>query len=608
MQKIKRLVRFSFAAVCALTGFASAQTAGYQGVVILDQNWSNDERLEYYYTSQGSAALRYDIFTSLEQPGSEALFRTDENLARIGLVVQPSDPKFNPDGLPLGIAKAVVEKGRFKGEWVGLTCAACHSGELEYRGTKIRVLGGTNGRLDLPVFIGALSDALQATVADNAKFERMAARLGKQTPQEKEELRQELRVDADSVLLYKTRTSFGPTSVGPGRVDALALIHNQVMATQVGIPENWRPPSAPVKYSFVWNLPQSAWAQWSGTLPDPVLRNAGEVIGVFARSDLRSPTTSEGLFETTVDYRGLIRLEDLLRKLAPPQWPEDVLGRIDRAKAATGKNLFVENCSGCHSTWPHRWSEPRLEGRRFIENAIVGDKVVGTDPTQFGNPQFGSGPAFFPGALRPFLPQALADENLLPAGDLFGVLRTVFFPLGLDELKLTPEQRLSAHGYGPFFPDPQPPPPALFAYKANPAEGMWANPPFLHNGSVPNLYELLLPAAQRSKTFFIGRDFDPTRVGVDTSGETGKFLYDTSLIGNSNAGHSFENGAGQGIIGRALSDDERWAIIEYLKSIPDSPAQVTPFGGPASPIRAWLDPTFYHVRYPGTFEGAPTLR
>lgn len=607
MLKFTGLLGLCAAVFCSLTGLTHAQTKGYQGIRLLDQNWSPDERLEYYYTSQGSAAVRYGIFTSLEQPGAENLFRSDENLARFGFVTQLPDPRFNPDGLPLGIAKASVKDGRWKGEWVGLSCAACHSGELEYKGTKIRVLGATNGRLDMLAFISDLNDALQATVADNAKFERMAARLGKQTPQEKDELRQQLHADADSVYLYHTRTALTPFAVGPGRVDALALIHNNVMATQLGIRENWRPPLAPVKYSFVWNIPQSAWAQWSGVLPDPVLRNAGEVVGVFARSDFGSPTQSQGLFESTIDFVGLIRLEDLLRKLAPPPWPEDVLGPIDRAKAAAGKTLFVENCAGCHSTWPHRWSEPRLEGRRFIENAIVRDDVVGTDPTQFGNPQFGSDPAFLPGALGQFLLTAQVGVPLLPQSAVFGALRTVFFPLKLDELHLTPEQRLSAHGYGPSFPDPQPPPPALFAYKANPAEGMWANPPFLHNGSVPNLYELLLPAAQRSKTFFIGRDFDPIRGGVDTSGATGKFLYDTRLIGNSNAGHSFENGSGHGVIGRLLSDDERWAIIEYLKSIPDSPDQVTPFGGPANPVRAWLDPTFYHVRNPGTYNGAPTL-
>ena len=117
-------------------------------------------------------------------------------------------------------------------------------------------------------------------------------------------------------------------------------------------------------------------------------------------------------------------------------------------------------------------------------------------------------------------------------------------------------------------------------------------PALLHNGSVPNLYELLLPAAQRSKQFFVGRDFDPVRVGVDTSGETGRFLFDSSRPGNSNAGHSFKNGTGRGIIGPLLSDDARWAIVEYLKSIPDTAAQATPYGGPANPVRAWLDPGF----------------
>ena len=79
-------------------------------------------------------------------------------------------------------------------------------------------------------------------------------------------------------------------------------------------------------------------------------------------------------------------------------------------------------------------------------------------------------------------------------------------------------------------------------WKAAPRDGVWATPPFLHNGSVPNLYEMLIPASQRTKKFYVGRDFDPVKVGVDTSGNSGTFLLDTSLVGNSNAGHSFENG------------------------------------------------------------------
>ncbi len=123
---------------------------------------------------------------------------------------------------------------------------------------------------------------------------------------------------------------------------------------------------------------------------------------------------------------------------------------------------------------------------------------------------------------------------------------------------------------------------------------MWATPPFLHNGSVPNLYEMLIPAKERTKKFYIGREFDPVKVGVDTSGNSGNFLLDTSLPGNSNAGHSFENGPrGNGVIGPLLTDEQRWAIVEYLKSIPEEAGRVTPFGGPPnarSGNEPWANP------------------
>ncbi len=110
---------------------------------------------------------------------------------------------------------------------------------------------------------------------------------------------------------------------------------------------------------------------------------------------------------------------------------------------------------------------------------------------------------------------------------------------------------------------------------------------------------MLLPARERSKTFYLGSDFDPVKVGVDTSGASGKLLFDTSLVGNSNAGHSFEQGPWtNGVIGRLLTDDERWALIEYLKSIPSEDAQVTPYGGPANPVSAWQDAAFLQCQAP----------
>ena len=175
------------------------------------------------------------------------------------------------------------------------------------------------------------------------------------------------------------------------------------------------------------------------------------------------------------------------------------------------------------------------------------------------------------------------------------------------ELGLTQVALLSAHGYSPFGVNRL----HLFRRLMRTRRTRRRHvvlAALSHNGSVPNLYELLLPARERSKTFFIGREFDPVKVGIDTSGASGKFLFDTALVGNSNAGHSFENGPlRKGVIGRLLTEDERWALIEYMKSIPNQPRQITPFGGPKDPARAWRDKTFYHVKNPGTYNGAPSL-
>jgi hypothetical protein len=98
-------------------------------------------------------------------------------------------------------------------------------------------------------------------------------------------------------------------------------------------------------------------------------------------------------------------------------------------------------------------------------------------------------------------------------------------------------------------------------YKARPLNGIWATGPYLHNGSVPNLYELLLPSEQRSASFMVGsRELDLKHVGFRA--DVGSFKFDTSLPGNSNKGHE---GRPYGTDG--LTDEERWQLIEYLKTL-----------------------------------------
>jgi hypothetical protein len=411
-------------------------------------------------------------------------------------------------------------------------------------------------------------------LTDTAKFDRLAVKLGASSPTSKSELRSRFETEAGRVHVYRTRTVVTPSPWGPARMDAIALIVNRMTSYETGIPENWSTPLAPTKPPFLWNSPQGSWTQWRGVQQDPIQRNLTETMGVFMSMDLRSKTPAEGLFDSNAAVSNLEKVEDTLTRLAPPKWPEDMLGKIDRKKAAEGKKLFAENCAGCHNSYPFTWTKANKYGKRFIEVGLVPQKYVGTDPMQFEDLR----PYAITGQVSPYLPEPFKGEALVPTGALYLSMQGAILETALGKLTLTDEEKVKLHGYREF-PIPHP---TVGVYKAAPRDGVWATPPFLHNGSVPNLYEMLIPAKERTKKFYLGREFDPVKVGLDTSGQSGKFLVDTTLTGNSNAGHSFENGPlGNGVIGPLLTEEQRWAIVEYLKSIPEKEGQVTPFGGPA---------------------------
>jgi hypothetical protein len=111
-------------------------------------------------------------------------------------------------------------------------------------------------------------------------------------------------------------------------------------------------------------------------------------------------------------------------------------------------------------------------------------------------------------------------------------------------------------------------PDKLLGYKARPLTGIWATGPFLHNGSVPNLYQLLLPPAERVPSFPVGtREFDPKHVGysIDPSAPGNTQVFSAvdgqgrPIPGNSNGGHDYGNGR--------LDERGRLALIEYMKKL-----------------------------------------
>lgn len=565
----------SMAGLCALALLLSksATAQGPQPVIYIDQAWSQADRETFYQISQGSAVMSYDIFLNLEASGSQDLFRSDANSERYGLITQPANPRTNPDALPIGLSKTVIEQGPWKGEHIGLTCAACHNAQLNYKGQRIRVDGGVGNTFDFIAYVSALDDAMQATQADAAKFDRLAARMGATTAEAKSALRQRFEKESAPIHHYRTRTIVTPATAGPSRMDAIGLIVNRLAATEPNIPENWSTGLAPTKPPFLWNAPQGSWTQWRGTKQDPISRNLTETMGVFMPMNLHAGTPDEGLFDSNAKLLNLQKIEDMLSRLAPPKWPQEVFGAIDRDKAAAGKKLFMKHCAGCHNAWPYTWTEPNKYGKRFVQVGLVPQKVVGTDPGQFDDLR----PYAITAQLAPNLPPPFKDKPIIPTGALYVTMQESLLDTALAKLKLTEEQTVALHGYREFPLQRQ----TGEVYKAAPRDGVWATPPFMHNGSVPNLYEMLIPAKQRTKQFYVGREFDPVKVGLDTSGNSGKFLLDTTQRGNSNAGHSFESGRlGNGVIGPLLSEKERWALVEYLKSIPEEPGRVTVFGGP----------------------------
>ena len=106
-------------------------------------------------------------------------------------------------------------------------------------------------------------------------------------------------------------------------------------------------------------------------------------------------------------------------------------------------------------------------------------------------------------------------------------------------------------------------------YANAPLDGVWARAPYLHNGSVPTLYDLLTPADHRNggqTTFYTGHAvYDTVNVGfrtdVATTNGHKSFAYVITEPGNSNKGHTGAR------YGTELSEEDKRALIEYLKTL-----------------------------------------
>jgi hypothetical protein len=573
-------------------------------VVYLPQGWSEEVREQFYFLTQGSQLLPYDWFLYLEQADSQELFRSDSHMEKLRFIPQSPSPR-NLDGLPIGFVvddnPATVDDGtlyRIKqaylgpehqpkdmprtNRWVGLTCAACHTADLHHGDQVFRIDGGS-AMADVEQFLIRLAAAVDATWRDEAKLSRFAehvltdaGRSGEKNRDlddreaEKSALKSQLEAHS-RVLEQLVRRSRGTTPYGFARLDAFGAILNEICETALGLPNNHHPADAPASYPFLWDTPRLDWVQWNGSAGSPMARNVGEVLGVFGQMRL-DPIPPQDQFRSTVRVDFLDRLEQYVAQLEAPAWPE-ALGQLDPELVERGRELYTENCRACHQVRgasTGRFEERTIGRDSFIKTTMVPVDRIGTDPQLADN--FVKRLAR-PGALAKNLPPPFTGRERVPRPVLLaiaveGVIRRNVQVLGLDE-----EDVAAFRAHRPANERP----PDVWAYKARPLNGIWATAPFLHNGSVPTLYDLLLPEYQRPTTFHVGsRQFNARRVGFSTEPEPGTFHFRVHdergavIPGNSNAGHSgrfFTHRRAENGTLREFTDDERWALVEYLKTL-----------------------------------------
>lgn len=553
---------FNFAKKISIIAVPLLLTACIDEITYLDQGWNDNNKFRdlSYSTSQGSQLIPYEWFNHLRVSGSGKLIKSDEVIAKLRYLPDFfADEDKNPDRLPIGFVKDVDPE---TGEWLGINCAACHTGQIIVGKTAIRI-DGAPAMGDYIGFLKTVRNSLRDTVADTRKMRRFARGVLAHSDQGSiTRLEKKMRKSLSEINAMLARSYTAQHQPGNGRIDAFSGIRNEIFEFDLGIPSNHKGSSAPVSYPFLWGTSELERVQWAGNVDNPYGRNAGQVLGVLGRLNLTDPNK---LFESSIRRDNLFRLERWLSHLEAPKWPQQYLGRLDRAAIERGKAIYktVDNtgysCVDCHSLknqagkYPLTPARDNAFGKQFVKTKIVPVSQIKTDPNAV-SVVYSQTPVKT-GQLAPLVG---GQTEMIGANFLSLVTKYTVGTLFKQEPALTPAQQALYSGFR-VYSEEYVAPPLIVGYKARPLEGIWATGPYLHNGSVPNLKQLLLPSGERRKTFWVGsQHFDTKNVGFKSTKEPYTFFYDTQLSGNSNRGHEY---------GTTFTRTEKADLLEFLKSL-----------------------------------------
>jgi hypothetical protein len=581
------------------------------------------EKATWYHLSQGTEIFPLTFLLALKDLDTDRPFT--ENLERFGFLPDPksaTNPFGLPVGISTAVTRDLRFAGV---RMIGLNCAACHTAQFEKDGKPVfRADGGTN-RFDVNAFTSGLARHTRKTIANPEEligfvrrlleielqnpneglpavrlltqgegrllkkfsslkqlegldpFEKaLAARLRKlidkeldsrpldlsrqlvtraddpRLPEAKQQLKMDLAPDLKDVLalpphpdnplrllgaatqrletmgmatdllqtlrLLRGRLALltravppgNATEAGFGRVDAFGSARNALF------PDHPIELTAPVRFPLLWNIEQVAWYHWDANTLSRQERNIGEALGVGVILD---PAT----FQSTVQWSNLEELEKLAARLTPPVWPAAVFGAIDTAKARQGGELFSKHCLACHAA--------PAAGQKILDK-LIPLATLQTDPLRVNNIRRPVGTQGFFDAISPILKKTIAAAGGPPAGP-----GNLWRPSAANQPNLPP------------------------GHPNRPLRAIWASPPYLHNGSVPTLDDLLLPANQRPKSFRItGREYDGAKLGYRYVLDSSEDAFDTTIPGNFKDGHSGP------AYGPEFTLEQRQALLEFLKT------------------------------------------
>lgn len=220
----------------------------------------------------------------------------------------------------------------------------------------------------------------------------------------------------------------------------------------------------------------------------------------------RSASLGAGVTPTTLDRPALKRVADWVKDLPVPRYPVP----IDEAVAARGAQVYAHYCTDCHGD--HRFRDG------YVNPATM---------TRLGK-------------VEPWASVQTDRQRLDSYTYTFSQNQYTLYPDSSERFR----HFRKTDGYA-----------------NQPLDGIWLKAPYLHNGSVPTIRDLLNAPDLRPKVFYRGYDvLDTQKLGflstVAEENGTKFFRYDTAVLGNSNAGHLW---------GTDLPDADKDAIVEYMK-------------------------------------------